>query len=161
LTDRSEKRRRRPLVRVVLDNRLRLSAKSRLATTAKDIPTLVFTNSRETQRVAELKDLGVDIIKTDMGARDLKLVLEELKKREIQSVLVEGGTEVAGSFCDERLIDKFTFIYSPLIIGGREAPNAIGGAGAETLAGSIRLTDMTIERFGDDVAITGYPVAQT
>ena len=159
LTDRSDKKRRRPLVRVVLDNRLRLSAKSRLAATAKEIPTLVFTNSRETQRVAELQNLGVDVIKTDMGARDLRLVLEELKNREIQSVLVEGGTEVAGSFCDERLVDKFSFIYSPLIIGGREAPNAIGGAGAENLAGSIRLTDMTVERFGDDVAITGYPAS--
>jgi len=67
---------------------------------------------------------------------------------------------VAGSFCDERLIDKFTFIYSPLIIGGREAPNAIGGAGADTLADSIRLTDVTVERFGDDVAVTGYPSDQ-
>lgn len=159
LTDRSGKRRRRSLVRVILDNRLRLSADSRLAATARDIPTIVFTNSRETARIAELEELGIDIVKTDMGARDLKLVLEELKKREIQSVLVEGGTEVAGSFCDERLVDKFTFIYSPLIIGGREAPNAVGGAGADTLASSIRLTDMTVERFGDDVAVTGYPLA--
>jgi diaminohydroxyphosphoribosylaminopyrimidine deaminase/5-amino-6-(5-phosphoribosylamino)uracil reductase len=157
LTDRSEMKRRRPLVRVVLDNRLRLSANSRLAATAKEIPTLVFTNSRETGRVAELKDLGVEVVKTDMGARDLRLVLEELKNREIQSVLVEGGTEMAGSFCDERLVDKFTFIYSPLIIGGREAPNAIGGAGADNLTDSIRLTDLTVERFGDDVAMTGYP----
>ena len=69
-----------------------------------------------------------------MGGRDLAGVFAELKKREIQSVLVEGGTEVAGGFCDARLIDKITFIAAPLVIGGREAPIAIGGAGADSIA---------------------------
>ncbi|MGB5014898.1 MAG: dihydrofolate reductase family protein, partial [Pyrinomonadaceae bacterium] len=83
----------------------------------------------------------------------------ELKTREIQSVLVEGGTEIAGAFCDARLVDKVTFILAPIIIGGREAPNAIGGSGAETLVEALRLRDLSIQRVGDDIEITGYPTA--
>ena len=158
LTDRSGMPRRRPLVRIVLDNRLRISAGSKLVKTAAEDPTLVFTNSRDKDKIEALKKAKVEVINTDMGSRDLKAVLAELKDREIQSVLIEGGSEIAGSFCDERLVDKFTFISSPVIIGGREAPNAIGGTGAATVDETISLTDISVQRFGDDIAVTAYPL---
>ena len=61
-------------------------------------------------------------------------MLNELGKRGLQSVLVEGGTETAGSFYDARLIDKVTFFIAPLIIAGKDAPAAIGGTGAQRLS---------------------------
>ena len=140
-----------------MDNRLRLTGSARLVTTAREVPTIVFTNSRDKAKIDPLTSAGVEVIRTDRGSRDLTAVLSELKGREIQSVLVEGGTEVAGSFCDEKLVDKFTFIYAPVVIGGRDAPNAVGGAGVATLSEAIRLTDITVERPGDDVLVTGYP----
>jgi diaminohydroxyphosphoribosylaminopyrimidine deaminase/5-amino-6-(5-phosphoribosylamino)uracil reductase len=94
-----------------------------------------------------------------MGGRDLRAVLQELRQRELQSVLVEGGAEIAGAFIDAKLVDKVTFIYSPIIIGGRIAPNAIGGSGAESLAGALKLTDLTIHQIGDDIELTGYPTS--
>ncbi len=157
LTDRSGKLRRRPLVRVVLDNRLQLPLNSSLVTTAGEVPTIVFTNSRDAGKKAKLQTRGVEVIELEMGGRDLAGVLEELKKREIQSVLVEGGTEIAGGFCDARLIDKITFIAAPLIIGGREAPTAVGGAGADSIADAMKLRRMSISQLGDDIEITGYP----
>lgn len=159
LTDRSGKPRRRPLVRVVLDNQLRLSPTSTLAATAGDTPTLVFTNSRDQLKIDALRAVGVEVIASPSGGRDLDGVLAELMSRDIQSILVEGGSEIAGSFCDASLVDKVTFIAAPLIIGGREAPNAVGGAGADSLADAIRLTDISIETFGDDIEITGYAEA--
>lgn len=158
LTDRSGKPRRRPLVRVVLDNRLAISLHSVLATTAKETPTLVFTNSGDALKKAGLRNHGVEVIESPMGGRDLNAVLAELKSRNIQSLLVEGGTEVAGSFCDAGLVDKVTFIAAPIIIGGREAPNAIGGAGAASISAAMRLEDISVNSFGDDIEITGYPV---
>jgi len=89
LTDRSGKPRRRPLVRVILDNRLQIDLDSVIVTSARDVPTIVFTNSTETARIQALRDCGGEIIELEMGGRDLVQVLEELKKREIQSVLVE------------------------------------------------------------------------
>ncbi len=158
LTDRSGMPRRRPLVRVVLDNQLRLSSRSILATTTDKAPTIVFTNSRDEVKISLLRSQGLDVNVTPSGGRDLIAVLDTLKKNEIQSVLVEGGTEIAGSFCDAGLVDKVSFLVSPLIIGGREAPNAIGGAGADSMEDAIRLTDLSITRLGSDFEVTGYPI---
>ena len=159
LTDRSGKPRRRPLVRVVLDNQLRLSAVSNLILSASETPTIVFTNSDDAGKLSVLRNLGAEVVVSPMGGRDLKGVLEELRSREIQSVLVEGGSEIAGAFCDAKLVDKVTLLAAPIIIGGREAPNAVGGPGADSLAEAMRLTGISIERLGDDIEITGYPAA--
>jgi len=157
LTDRSGKPRRRPLVRVVLDNQLRIPFDSTLVTTARETPTMVFTNSRDDETVETLTKTGIDVVKTQMGGRNLAGVLAELKSLNIQSVLVEGGSEVAGSFIDSRLVDKITLIAAPIIIGGREAPNAIGGAGADSIAQAMRLIGVTVKHLGDEIEITGYP----
>ena len=157
LTDRSGKSRHRPLVRVVLDNRLNIPLESTLVATARETPTIVFTNSGDHKKIGALSKKGVEIIELEIGGRDLEAVLDELMKRNIQSVLVEGGSEIAGAFCDARLVDKVTFIAAPLIIGGREAPIAIGGEGASNLHESLRLTNVVTAKIGDDIEITGYP----
>lgn len=157
LTDRSGKPRRRPLARVILDNRLRLPETSTLVTTTAQAPTLVFTNCIDPDAVSRLTSKGVEVVPVEGGARNLKLVLDELYKREIQSVLVEGGTGVAGAFVDARLVDKVTLIAAPLIIGGEEAPSAVGGRGASDLADALRIRDIEITRHGDDIELTGYP----
>jgi diaminohydroxyphosphoribosylaminopyrimidine deaminase/5-amino-6-(5-phosphoribosylamino)uracil reductase len=154
LTDRSGKPRRRKLVRVILDNRLRIPFDSTLVKTAKETPTLVISNSYDETKINQLIESGVDVALTD--ARDLTAVLEELRKRELQSVLVEGGTEVAGAFCDARLVDKLTFIVAPIVIGGRAAPLAIGGNGANSLENALRLKDLEVIKHGTDYEFTGY-----
>jgi diaminohydroxyphosphoribosylaminopyrimidine deaminase / 5-amino-6-(5-phosphoribosylamino)uracil reductase len=157
LTDRSELPRRRKLVRVILDNRLSTPLDAKVAETADATPTLIFTNSRDHEKIESLRANGVDVVATVMGGRDLAGVLAELRSRDIQSVLVEGGTEIAGSFIDARLVDKITFIAAPLIIGGREAPATIGGAGASDLNDALKLRDITVSTLGDDIEITAYP----
>ena len=89
--------------------------------------------------------------------RDLTLVLAELGKRSIQSVLVEGGANVAGALLHAGLVDKVTFFMAPRLIGGREAPNAIGGVGANLLTDAIDLEEVEITQQGVDYEITGYP----
>ena len=155
LTDRSGNERRRPLVRVVLDNRLRIPTNSTLVKTASDVPTLVISKSCDAIKTDELRDLGVDVVQHD--ARDLRGVLEILRERELQSVLVEGGTEIAGAFRDAALIDKVTFMVSPRIIGGHDAPLAFGGRGASALDQALPLKEVTIEHHAEDIEITGYP----
>lgn len=157
LTDRSRKPRRRPLARVILDNRLRLSPESTLAGTTGEAPTIVFTNCIDPETVARLTSKGVEVVPVEGGARNIAAVLDELCQREIQSVLVEGGTAVAGAFVDARLVDKVTFIFAPMIIGGTSAPHAIGGTGVSQLSEALRLKDLEITRLDDDVEITGYP----
>lgn len=157
LTDRSEKPRSRELVRVVLDNSLNLPSYSQLAANANKIPTLVFSNSQDAEKIAELESLGVEIIIIDEGGRNLAGVLHELAKRDIQSVLVEGGASVAGSFYDAKLIDKVTYFIAPLLIGGIEALPALGGQGAQSLNSAMRLDRVEISNREGDLEITGYP----
>ena len=157
LTDRSGKKRRRKLVRVVLDNSLKVSLNSQIVYTANETPTIVFTDSRDTEKIAELKSEGVEVLQIAEGGRNLQGVLQELGKRDVQSVLVEGGTRLAGAFYDAKLIDKLTFFIAPIVIGGEDAPTAIGGKGAPLLSTAMRLRDAEITVRGEDYEITGYP----
>jgi diaminohydroxyphosphoribosylaminopyrimidine deaminase/5-amino-6-(5-phosphoribosylamino)uracil reductase len=157
LTDRSNKPRRRPLVRVVLDKTLCLSPQSQLAKTAREIPTLVFTSeSADEQAASALEKSGVEIFRDASGGYDLASVLRELGKRSIQSVLVEGGARVAGAFLDSGLIDRVSFFIAPLIIGGRDAPTSIGGTGVAKMIDAVGLQDVEVIRHGQDVEVTGY-----
>ena len=158
LTDRSGKPRRRPLVRIVLDNRLRIPLDSPLVSTANEVPTIVFTNCEDTEKIANLAARNVEVIEIENGGRNLVAVLAELAMRQIQSVLVEGGAEIAGAFCDAKLVDKVTLMIAPIIIGGRSAPLAIGGTGASALGETLRLHAVELANHGGDTEITGYPV---
>lgn len=159
LTDRSALPRRRPLVRVVLDNSLKISLASNLVLTAKEFPTIVFTDSKEAEKIKDLKSEGVEVVEIAEGGRNLQGVLRELGKRNLQSVIVEGGATVAGAFYDAKLIDKVSFFIAPVVIGGVAAPPAIGGSGASVLASAMRLRDVEIKTHGADIEVTGYPKA--
>jgi diaminohydroxyphosphoribosylaminopyrimidine deaminase / 5-amino-6-(5-phosphoribosylamino)uracil reductase len=154
LSDRSGLPRRRPLVRIVLDRQLRLSPESRLATTTSESPVIVFGDP-ESPGTAALREQGVEIV--NAKHRDLCGVLRELGSRSLQSVLVEGGSTVAGEFLDAGLVNKVTFFIAPKIIGGTDAPSAIGGSGVEAMADALELERVTVTQHGNDLEITGYP----
>ncbi len=160
LTDRTQQLRRQPLLRVVLDAGLRTPLRSRLAQSANDLPLLVFTTpDAPAASQASLEALGASVVRVDSqdGRLNLTAVLEELGRRQITGLIVEGGAEVAGSFIERRLVDKVTFFIAPKIIGGREATPAIGGQGIEHLRDALHLRDVEVIRRGDDLEVTGYP----
>ena len=64
------------------------------------------------------------------------------------SVLAEGGGELLGSLFDARLVDKVTFFYAPIVIGGRKAVTAVAGEGVPRVKGAIRLEDCQWKRLG-------------
>ncbi len=158
LTDRSGKARRKPLVRVVLDERLDIPADSQLVRTTKEAPLIILTGELvSTVRRDALASVGVEVIEAAGDGRDMVAALKALREREIQSVLVEGGANVAGKLLDAGLVDKVSFFLAPLIIGGRRAPTAVAGEGAETLADAFDLQDVEIIFRGNDIELTGYP----
>lgn len=157
LTDRSGKPRRRALIRVVIDNGLNISLAANIVLTAREIPTMVFTNSEDVEKIAALKSEGVEVVQIAEGGRNLQGVLQELGKRGIQSLIVEGGARVAGAFYDAKLIDKVSFFIAPIVIGGKDAPAAIGGQGASILSSAMRLKNVEFKQHGEDLEVTGYP----
>src|SRR5207302_2610580 len=157
LTDRSGKKRRRPLARVVIEQYLQISPESRLVQTTDAAPVIIFAcDDSDDETLSTLQSRGVEVI-SQGSALDLSSTLEELGRRSIQSVLVEGGASLAGLLLDAGLVNKVTFFVAPMIIGGQESPSAIGGAGAETIAEAVQLEKVEVRRHDNDIEITGYP----
>jgi len=147
---------RQPL-RVVVDSRGRTPASARvLKGPAKTLVATTDASSEAWRR--EMSDAGAEVLvlPASAGRVDLAELLRHLGGRDILSLLVEGGGELLGSFFDLGLVDKVQAIIAPIIIGGQEAPTAVAGRGAHRMADALRLRDVTVERLGDDVLVTGY-----
>jgi diaminohydroxyphosphoribosylaminopyrimidine deaminase/5-amino-6-(5-phosphoribosylamino)uracil reductase len=150
---------RHPL-RVVLDSRGRMPATA--AVLAGPARTLVATTAASNAswrdaviaRDAEVLELPAD----GNGRVALPPLLEELGRRGVLTLLVEGGGVLHGAFFDGRMVDKVHAVLAPMIIGAAGAPGAVAGHGASYMRDAVRLADMTVERLGDDVLVTGYPV---
>lgn len=159
LTDRSGLPRRKPLVRVLLDEHLSLAPSSKLIASVNEAPLLIFGGGGSSSALGQGIDARrLEVVRDSANGRDLFEVLSELGRREVQSVLIEGGAGVAGKFLGAGLVDKVSFFLAPMIIGGRNAPNAIGGEGAEFLRNAMSLSEIEIARRGADIEVTGYPV---
>src|SRR4029079_9253873 len=124
------------------------------ATTTSETPVLLFGDP-ESAGTAALRAQGVEI--GDAQHRDLHDVLRELGSRSLQSVLVEGGSTIAGEFLDAGLVNKVTVFIAPKIVGGTDAPSAIGGRGVEAMAEALELERVTVTQRGKDIEVTGYP----
>ena len=87
--------------------------------------------------------------------KSLARVLAELGRREITSVLIEGGGDVLGQAFDARLVDKMQLYVAPVLTGG-PVP-AVGGKGVASTAAAAHLEEVRFERIGPDLVVTGYP----
>lgn len=140
-------------VRVVLDARLESNPAARVF----DIPGTVVAHGAGLDftpfGARGARPLVVDT--SDDGRLDLAEVLRRLLDFQVMSVLVEGGGTLLGSMFDAHLVDRVYAFVAPVVIGGRDAVTAVAGVGAAQIAESLRLDDVRIERFGDDVLVLG------
>ena len=157
LTDRSGNRRRRPLLRVILDSRLRLPSDSRLVQSATN-DVLVFCSSAEEKKKLELETRGVRVEQVSPGAEgrlDIHAILRRLRQLEITSVMIEGGAAVNATVLASGVVDKLFLYYAPTILGAGSVPFASEASfrGTDT---ALRLRDAHLYHFGEDVALEGY-----
>jgi diaminohydroxyphosphoribosylaminopyrimidine deaminase/5-amino-6-(5-phosphoribosylamino)uracil reductase len=148
------------ITRAVLDPRLTVGPKSRLALSVTDGPVVVFAEHDALDgRQRDLETLGVEVVATPRSedGLDLEHVLDELARRGVRGVLVEGGGETATGFVRRGLADKLTLFYAPKLIGSEGVP-MIGSLRATKMAESLNFSVSEVERFGGDVAVTLYPV---
>ena len=82
--------------------------------------------------------------------------LSKLAKTGISSVLIEGGGKVNVGALEAQVVDKVFFFIAPILIGGDEAPGAVGGIGVKSLAAAHRLKNIVTIRLGDDLMLEGY-----
>ena len=146
LTVRGRVQPRVPPARVVFDRTARLPAASQLARTARDLPTLVLSESPDTARAAALRAAGVDVI----HAPSLGDGLRSLRERGIRSLLVEGGAGIAAALLSANLVDRLVIFQAPLLLGGG-ALNAFAALPPALVPEAPRLKVIERRTFGEDV----------
>jgi diaminohydroxyphosphoribosylaminopyrimidine deaminase/5-amino-6-(5-phosphoribosylamino)uracil reductase len=148
---------RRPFHRIVFDSHLRLPPGSRLARSARTSPVWVLTRGGDRQRRSRLERLGVAVIQVPgRGRVSAAAALRELYARGLRSLMVEGGSELLGSFLAEARFDQIALFRAPLLLGGRGSVVAFGGPDRARLAEAARLGP-TSPRLRGRLARAGVP----
>ena len=145
-------------IRIILDSNGRTPITSKVLNENSSNTIIVVTNFTSTEKINAFKGKGADVIVTPArnGKVDLQFLMEELGKRKIDSLLIEGGGEVNFSFLKENLVDKVIFFIAPKIIGGRDAKTPIEGQGIAYMKDIVNLKDIEITNIGEDIMVEGY-----
>jgi diaminohydroxyphosphoribosylaminopyrimidine deaminase/5-amino-6-(5-phosphoribosylamino)uracil reductase len=151
LTDRSHLPRRRPLLRVVLDSKLRTPLDSQLVKTADQDVLIFFSDASETTQ-KELDGRGVRLLQITGDGSHVALseVMARLGEMQITSLLLEGGTEVHTTALNQGLVDKLMLFYAPRFLGEKAMP-MLG-----SIEGVPAIDDFSLRRFGQDFAFEAY-----
>jgi diaminohydroxyphosphoribosylaminopyrimidine deaminase/5-amino-6-(5-phosphoribosylamino)uracil reductase len=143
-------------VRIVVDSTLALPETLRIF--GDEAPTWIVTTQRASPEAEKrLRAAGAEIIRCGEGDRvDLKEAMKTLGRMEIGSILLEGGGELNGAMLQAGLVDKIMLFYSAKIIGADGVP-AFGFGGIRQMSDALSLSQIAIERYGDDWCVVGYP----
>jgi diaminohydroxyphosphoribosylaminopyrimidine deaminase/5-amino-6-(5-phosphoribosylamino)uracil reductase len=148
LTDRSGLRRRRPLLRIVLDSALRMPLDAKMVTTAqKDV--LIFTVSADQARADELRNRGVrvEVLPAEAGRVPLGKVLDVLGEEGILTLLTETGTRLNTAMLSAGLVDRVHLFVAPQIMGSDAVPAFRG------MARFVHMEAVEVERYGNDLGL--------
>ena len=148
LTDRSGLRRRRPLLRLVLDSALRMPLESKMVRTAQN-DLVIFTVSKDEGRIQELRARGVrvEVLPAEAGRVPLGKVLDRLGEEGILTLLTETGTRLNTALLAGGLVDRVHLFVSPQIMGSDAVPAFRG------VAHAIRMADVEVERYDNDLGL--------
>jgi diaminohydroxyphosphoribosylaminopyrimidine deaminase/5-amino-6-(5-phosphoribosylamino)uracil reductase len=132
-----------------------LSRSLHLVRTAREVPTMVVTAGGPWE---DLQALGVQVLSLpgEKGRPDVGRLLDELGRRRMTNVLVEGGSRVLGSFYDARAIDEVHVFIAPRLLGDGEALTPIAGIGAATIADGLALVPGEFEMLEGDIVFHGW-----
>jgi diaminohydroxyphosphoribosylaminopyrimidine deaminase/5-amino-6-(5-phosphoribosylamino)uracil reductase len=148
----------RRALRIVLDSHARLASFSQLVRTAREHPTLVAAGpAADAKDLRRLAEAGVGVLPFAAATHQERFqqLLDELGRRKVTNLLVEGGSHVFGTLVDLRQIDELHVFIAPRLFGGERALPAIGGTGVELLAEGLHLSGLQAHNVGGDLYLTG------
>jgi diaminohydroxyphosphoribosylaminopyrimidine deaminase/5-amino-6-(5-phosphoribosylamino)uracil reductase len=160
LTARLEKRSPpRVATRILLDSHAQLAAGSQLARTAREFPTLIVTGPDASPAdINRLVQVGCEVLQLPHADKNERLLalLDELGRRRMTNILVEGGGELLGALFDARQIDEAHVFVAPKLIGGADSTTPLAGSGMERIAAAASLENVQVRLMeGGDVYWTG------
>ncbi|MFZ5974827.1 MAG: bifunctional diaminohydroxyphosphoribosylaminopyrimidine deaminase/5-amino-6-(5-phosphoribosylamino)uracil reductase RibD [Bacillota bacterium] len=159
LTTRLAAKKGKDPVRIVVDSRGRIPLRSRVIETESEAGLILATTTAiDAEKEKHLIEKGVRVIKAGgaEGRVDLNKLMDALYALEIDSVLLEGGGGLNAGALQAGIVDKATVFIAPKIIGGRDAKTPVEGAGIQRMQDAVRLEDVSVQRFGEDILVEGY-----
>jgi diaminohydroxyphosphoribosylaminopyrimidine deaminase/5-amino-6-(5-phosphoribosylamino)uracil reductase len=150
--------RKRTATRIVVDSAASLNPESRLVQTARDVPVFLAVATEAPEETCQsLSDAGVEILRCAGETHSARLdsLIDQLGRRQMTNVLVEGGSKLLGTLFEMHAIDEVHVFIAPKIAGGTAALSPIGGMGAEKMADALALADISIEELSGDVYVHG------
>jgi diaminohydroxyphosphoribosylaminopyrimidine deaminase/5-amino-6-(5-phosphoribosylamino)uracil reductase len=150
--------------RIILDRRLRTPPSAKVVQTASEIPTIIVAgHDHDSDQAKIMQSCGVEILSvtTDInGQIPLSELLAEMGRREMVSILVEGGGRTHATFLQQKQVQHLYWFVAPRLAGGRDAPSPIEGDGVERMADAVQLENVKTRKIGNDLLIEANPVFQ-
>ena len=142
-------------VRIICDSHLRTPLTSKIVRTAKTIPTILASSSKDQQKIKNYEELGCQVlyVPEKNGHIDLNRLMELLGAAKIDSILLEGGGSLNWSALESGIVQKVQTYIAPKLFGGEEAKTPVEGKGFPDPASAILLKNSEIIRIGDDFLI--------
>ena len=157
MSDRTGEPRRRKLLRAVVDSRLRMPMKSKLAKSADNDLVIFTAQSTESPKARALARAGIEVFRAPgrRGQVDLKAVVKELGRRRMLNVLLEAGAKLNAAALEAGIVDKMILFYAPKIMGTGGVPMADLPA-ARWFPKSPALKNLRVLTYGSDFFVEGY-----
>jgi diaminohydroxyphosphoribosylaminopyrimidine deaminase/5-amino-6-(5-phosphoribosylamino)uracil reductase len=159
LTSRLARGRGKDPLRIIADTHLRTPLNANVMNLKSGTTLLAVGPQVKGRETDSFKKKGVSLLNcpTKAGKIDLDALMGILGKLELVSLLVEGGASITGSMLRERLVDKFYIFIAPKILGGEDGVPMAAGPGSKRMEECLRLKNIQMRRFGDDILLVGYP----
>jgi len=152
-------KRSKKMKKIILDSSLQISPKARLFSDVRPSDCIIATTKKASNRKMNAlckKGITVIVCPQRSGQLDIKWLFKELTKREITSILMEGGAHVIGSALKQKLVDKIYIYMAPKIFGDQKALSSIVGINTGNVNKTIQLKKMTFQTIGKDILVQGY-----
>ena len=145
--------------KIILDQRLRIKENAKLLKGVNPANCFIATTAKADRKKLkrfEHKGMNIIVCPTKNGLINLRWLLRALARKEIVSILIEGGAHVIGSALKGDLVDKMHIYIAPKILGSQKALSSIDGLKADNINQSLKLKDVSFQKIGEDFFLQGY-----
>ncbi|HEY5672611.1 MAG TPA: bifunctional diaminohydroxyphosphoribosylaminopyrimidine deaminase/5-amino-6-(5-phosphoribosylamino)uracil reductase RibD [Malonomonas sp.] len=144
-------------LRVVVDSQLRIPLESAILQQVSSAGTLIATTQPDVKKIAALQQAGAEVLSLPSigGQVSLPALWQELGRRDVQRLLLEGGATLANAALRSGLVDQLMVFIAPKVIGGSNQFGIFSGEGCSQLADAVPLKNLRYEQVGEDLLMTG------
>ena len=142
-------------IRIICDTNLRTPLDSNIVKTANDVRSIIACSVSDESRYVSYTEKGCEVIyvEAEDGHIDMKKLMSVLGAKQINSILLEGGSQLNWAAVKAGIVNRVQAYIAPKILGGSEAKTPVGGIGMDDPENCLKLVNSAITRLGDDILI--------